>query len=409
MLQHENYYKDLLLGFIRNSISEEQVKELYQFIDQQPEEYSLLMDEPDVLFQISQQMQEHAPEIPDEVHDRMEERLRVAIEEDAKSVGKKPLVRKLMNWKWAAAAVFLIVAGVALIINIPNKNNALTTNGNQVAVDVKAPGLNKAMVTLSDGRTVLLSSLSKGLLAQQGNVELVKLADGRVAYRTKDGKQVNELQYNTLTNPVGSKVINMMLADGTHVWLNAGSSLTYPVAFTGKERRVQISGEAYFEVAHNASKPFYVVKNDLEVRVLGTHFNVNAYDDEKDIKVTLLEGSVKVATKRKTTAVILKPGQQAVNRTNTDDVSVISNAKTAQAIAWKDDKFQFQQTNIQEIMRQVARWYDVIIEYRGNMAAINFDGTLSRQASIGELLKRFEATGFVRFEIEGNNVIVIAK
>jgi transmembrane sensor len=409
MLQHENYYKDLLLGFIRNSISEEQVKELYQFIDQQPEEYSLLMDEPDVLFQISQQMQQPAPEIPVDVHDRMEDRLRVAIEEDIAPVHRKPLVRKLMNWQWAAAAVFIIAAGIVLMVNILNKNKALTTNSSQVAVDVKAPGLNKAMVTLANGRTVLLNSLNKGLLAQQGNVELVKLADGRIAYQTKDGKQVNELQYNTLTNPVGSRVIDMLLADGTHVWLNSGSSLTYPVAFTGKERRVQISGEAYFEVAHNASKPFYVAKNDLEVRVLGTHFNVNAYDDEKDIKVTLLEGSVKVATKRKTIAVTLKPGQQAVNRANTDNVSVVSNANTAQAIAWKDDKFQFQQTNIQEIMRQAARWYNVTIEYRGNMAAINFDGTLSRQASIGELLKRFEATGLVGFEIEGNKVIVIAK
>jgi transmembrane sensor len=409
MLQHENYYKDLLLGFIRNSISEAQVKELYKFINQQPEEYSLLMDEPDILFQISQQMQQPAPEIPVEVHDRMEERLRNAVEEDTVPVRQKPLIRKLLNWRWAAAAVFLMVTSVALVVIVSNRNNDLANSNSQLVVDVKAPGLNKAMVTLADGRTVLLSSLDKGLLAEQANVELVKLADGRIAYQTKDGKIVSELQYNTLTNPVGSKVIDMMLADGTHVWLNAGSSLTYPVAFAGKDRRVRISGEAYFEVAHNPSKPFYVTRNNLEVRVLGTHFNVNAYDDEKDIKVTLLEGSVKVATTGKATAIILKPGQQAVNRANTDDVSVVLNANADQAIAWKDDKFQFQQTNIQEIMRQVARWYDVVIEYRGNTAAINFDGTLSRQVSVTELLKRFEATGLVRFEIEDNKIIVITK
>jgi transmembrane sensor len=416
MLEKETYYKDLMLGFIRNSISEEQVKELYTFIHQQPQKYSLLMGDPDVLFQVSQQMHHSSLEIPSLVQYRMEERLKLAVEQaDVGSIRSKPLALKLISWRWAAAAVLVIATGLTLVINLPgNKKERVTNDSDQLMSAIKAPGLNKATVTLADGRTVLLSSLSKGLLAEQGNMELVKLADGQIAYQTKNGIAASELQYNTLTNPVGSKVINIKLVDGTHVWLNAGSSLTYPVAFIGKERRVQINGEAYFEVAHNAAKPFYVTKNDLEVRVLGTHFNVNAYDNEKDIKVTLLEGSVRVATTRKTATEVvpglltLRPGQQAVNQVNTNYISLVPNINPEQAIAWKHDMFQFQHTNIEEIMRQVARWYSVAIEYRGNIAALNFDGTLSRLASITELLKRFEATDLVHFEIEDDKIIVIA-
>jgi transmembrane sensor len=418
MLENETYYKDLVLGFIRNSISEKQVKELYTFIHQQPQKYSLLMDEPDILFQVSQQMQFSSLEIPTLVQHRMEERLKLAVERaDIAKNNRKSLVRKLINWRWTAAAVFVVVTGVVLAVNFSTnkrKQWRASNDSDHLASGIKAPELNKAMVTLADGGTVLLSSLSKGLLAEQGNMKLVKLADGQIAYQTKNGNTVSKLQYNTLTNPVGSKVINIRLADGTKVWLNAGSSFTYPVAFRGRERRVCISGEAYFEVAHNTAKPFYVTKKNLEVRVLGTQFNVNAYDNEKDIKVTLLEGSVRVATKRKSTGGVapgqltLRPGQQAVNQVSTDGISLVSNINIEQAVAWKDDRFQFQQTNIQEVMRQIARWYNVTIEYRGKMVAINFDGVLSRQASITELLKRFEATDLVRFEIEGNKIIVIA-
>jgi ferric-dicitrate binding protein FerR (iron transport regulator) len=195
---------------------------------------------------------------------------------------------------WAAASVILVLGafGYFMFFNkTPKENGVVKVLSN----DIKAPQSNRAMITLSNGQKVYLDSAGNGALAMQGNVKLMKLAGGEIAYQQGTNQIIGEVQYNILSNPKGSKVINMLLADGSKVWLNAGSSLLYPVSFISDERKVSVTGEAYFEVAHNVSRPFIVNHGSMEVRVLGTHFNVNAFeDDDSNIKVTLLEGSVKI-------------------------------------------------------------------------------------------------------------------
>jgi ferric-dicitrate binding protein FerR (iron transport regulator) len=246
--------------------------------------------------------------------------------------------------------------------------------------------------------------VGNGTLATQGNIKVVKLDNGQIAYQTASGDASTPLSvtYNTLNNPRGSKVIDMQLSDGSHVWLNAGSSLTYPVAFVGNERKVQITGEAYFEVAHDASKPFVVSKGVTSVEVLGTHFNVNAYDDEDALRITLLEGSVKVASKGNLK--VIKPGEQAVVA---NGINVNKDVNVEQVMAWKNGMFKFNNTNMKQIMREIARWYDVDVEYQGDFSDLNFGGFVSRQANISELLKRFSATEQVHFKVEGRKIIVM--
>jgi ferric-dicitrate binding protein FerR (iron transport regulator) len=267
--------------------------------------------------------------------------------------------------------------------------------------DIKPPVANKAVITLADGTELLLDSAVNGQLAMQDNVKLVKLANGQIVYKTTGGGMASAPQYNTLFNPRGSRVIDMELADGSHVWLNAGSSIRYPVAFTGNERTISMTGEAYFEVAHNAAMPFRVISDKAEVTVLGTHFNVNAYSDEANTKVTLLEGSVKVNGSG--AAKILRPGEQAQV---TDKIAVTADADLEEVMAWKTGKFIFgEKADIETIMRQVSRWYDVDIAYQGKIAS-HFGGTISRQVNISEVLKILEATGNVKCSVQGKKVII---
>lgn len=268
--------------------------------------------------------------------------------------------------------------------------------------EVKAPETNRATITLTDGKTVYLDSVDNGQLAVQGNVKLVKLANGQIVYETTSSEVLTEIKYNTLSNPRGSKVIDMALADGSHVWLNAGSSVTYPIAFMDNERNVTITGEAYFEVAHDKTKPFRVTKGDMTVEVLGTHFNVNAYDDEEDIKVSLLEGSVKVSGNQH--SLIIQPNQQAIVTNN--NVSLNKKADMEEVMAWKNGRFVFSNSDLQAIMRQVMRWYDVEVVYAGNMPQRFFTADLSRQTNLSELLKVLEVSK-VHFKIENKKLTVL--
>lgn len=306
--------------------------------------------------------------------------------------------------RWWAAACVILALGIGGYFSVLNKG------GKQAEIvkprvhnDVKAPETNRAMITLANGQKIYLDSVATGRLVQQSGVEIVKLADGKIAYKGSS----TELIYNTLTNQRGSKVIDMTLADGSRVWLNAGSSLTYPVAFNGNERKVSITGEAYFEVMHDAAKPFVVSKGETDVRVLGTHFNVNAYDDDREIKVTLLEGSVKVLRPSQNgKAVILKPGQQAQV---SSEIKIASNIDIEEVMAWKNGKFQFgEAADISTIMRQVSRWYDVDIEYKGVVQG-HIGGTISREVNVSQVFRMLEMTGVVTFQMDGKKVIVMPK
>ena len=300
-----------------------------------------------------------------------------------------------------AAAVIVLALGFStyyLLFNKPVKSpQVVIATGPD---DVPAPQSSKAMVTLANGQRVFLDSISNGALALQGNVKLVKLPSGEIVYQ-QSGELSGQLQYNTLENPRGSKVINMALADGSKVWLNAGSSLTYPIAFVGSERKVSVTGEAYFEVAHDASKPFVVHNGAMDVQVLGTHFNVNAFeDDDNNIKVTLLEGSVKITNGNSNG--LLKPGQQALV---SKEVKIVNDVDLNKVMAWKNGYFQFDKASLQSVLKQVARWYDVEVIYEGKNQPRQFVGEIQRDLSLSEVLRILEINK-VHFTLEGKKLIV---
>jgi len=272
--------------------------------------------------------------------------------------------------------------------------------------DIKAPETNKAIITLGDGSVVYLDSIASGAFVIQGDVKITKLPNGQISYESVSDMQgfVNPV-YNTLFNPKGSEIINLTLNDGSKVWLNSGSSISYPVVFSGAERKVQITGEAYFEVTHDLKKAFIVEKDDMEVQVLGTNFNINAYDDEDDIKVTLLEGSVKIENGLESK--VITPGQQVIIKENAE--MLVRNSVNLEAvIAWKNGRFVFEEENIQSVMRQISRWYNVEVTYEGEVTNEKFVGVISRSRyqNISKILDLFEKTGIVKFSIDGEKVTV---
>ncbi|MBX3239918.1 MAG: FecR domain-containing protein [Chitinophagaceae bacterium] len=313
-----------------------------------------------------------------------------------------PPVRKFGWQRQVAAASIILAAGMLSYFFLTHKKE-IPAEVVQTAVsnDITPPVANKAVITLADGSELYLDNAGSGQLAVQDNVKLVKLANGQIVYKPTGDNTISTHRYNTLSNPRGSKVVDMELADGSHVWLNAGSSIRYPIAFAGTEREVAITGEAYFEVAHNAAMPFKVINGKTEVTVLGTHFNVNAYTDEASTKVTLLEGAIKVNNFG--AAKILRPGEQAQI---TDKIVVATNADIEEVMAWKTGKFIFgEKADIETVMRQVSRWYDVDIEYQGKITS-HFGGTMSRQVNISGVLSILEATGHVKCRVEGKKVII---
>lgn len=312
----------------------------------------------------------------------------------------------------AVASVLVIgICGVAwwwLTAKKPTQNQIVQTKpvNDKNAI---TPGGNKAILKLSDGREIVLDSVANGALAQQGNSQVTKTKSGELVYLSAEASAkagvVSQSNWNTLATPRGGQY-QLVLADGSKVWLNASSSLRYPTAFTGKERRVELTGEGYFEVARNASMPFHVQVNNMDVEVLGTHFNINSYSDEPAIRTTLLEGSVKVMNRQSAignNSVVLTPGKQAA--LNADSRLTIADADVEQVMAWKNGLFQFKAAGIETVLRQAARWYDVEFVYKGNIPE-RFSGQISRSANAEQLLKILELTGKVKFEIDGKTITV---
>lgn len=318
--------------------------------------------------------------------------------------------------KWLAAASILIAATVATYFILFNKKNVPAIVQAPVINDVPAPDKSKASITLANGTVVYLDSVGNGRLAQQGNIQLVKLANGQIAYRQANGEIVKELQYNTLSNPRGSKVIDMQLADGSHVWLNAGSSITYPVAFVAGERKVALKGEGYFEVAKDAAKKFIVTANGTTTEVLGTHFNVNGYEGGADTKITLLEGSVKVrshsgldpeSSGKQSNPVLLKPGQQAVVIPGTapESLRVNSTVNTDEVMAWKNGLFNLNHVSFNEVMRQVSDWYNVEVVYLSKVPQVELYGEVSRQLNLSQIIQGLQTLG-INCRLDGGKLLI---
>jgi ferric-dicitrate binding protein FerR (iron transport regulator) len=334
--------------------------------------------------------------------------------EGSKIQGANAIIRTLSvnhyqrKWKYAAAAIIILLGAAAIYkLAIFNQSTPKSTAVNIVkpanVTDIAAGG-NKAILTLADGSTIVLDSAQNGNLVSQGNTRIIK-QDGKLAYNSLENSTA--FLYNTIATPRGGEY-QLVLADGTKVWLNAASSLHFPTTFSGNERIVQLTGEAYFEVAKNAAKPFKVeMNNGMAIEVLGTHFNVMGYDDELSIKTTLVEGKVKVM--QGTNSIMLMPNQQAKLTKAGNTILVDKNADINKAIAWKNGIFDFDDDGITDIMRQISRWYDVDIDYSLPVLQPHFTGSIRREVNVLQVLHMLELAGGVNFTIVGNKIIVKTK
>lgn len=305
--------------------------------------------------------------------------------------------------------VYYVAASIALIL-VFSATYFYTDNDKPWKIVVKKhikndilPGGNRAVLTLADGSEIMLDNAKKGILANQGKTILNKSRVDVLVYQAPKNVSNSSLKitYNTICTPKGGQ-FQVILPDGSRVWLNAASSIKFPTAVSGTERKVVVSGEAYFEVSKNKAMPFRVVTNKQTIEVLGTHFNINAYSDESRVKTTLIEGCVKINYDDQT--VLLKPNQQAsINTANS--VINIKEVDTEDVIAWKNGVFTFESADIAFIMRQAARWYDVSIFYDGKLPSKRFTGSISRNVNLSELLNMLKYTG-INFKIEGKTIKV---
>lgn len=311
--------------------------------------------------------------------------------------------------RYAAAIIIVAGLGAYLYTTLTKPRAAIittTTSKADTAYNDALPGGQGAILTLADGKKIVLDSLGNGIVASQAGTQ-VALENGSLTYHASNTRTVS---FNTMSTPKGRQFL-LLLPDGTKVWLNAASSITYPTAFIGKERTVKMTGEAYFEVAKNPQQPFKVnIHDTAEIEVLGTHFNVNAYANETGIKTTLLEGKVKVVNREPAIghaaaqqSATLTPGQQA--RLSNNQLSVIDNPDIDQVIAWKEGIFNFEGASLREVMNQLERWYDIDVVYEKNIPTTRFYGKISRKVTLSSVLQGL-ADAKVNFRIEGKQLIV---
>lgn len=309
----------------------------------------------------------------------------------------RPVVTILKNNWGKIAASLLVLLGLRLLTHQTTEVPPVITP------HVTATGgNNKAILTLANGEHLLLNDQATGTIARQGNMQIIKNKDGSLSYTGSADNTLGDA-CNTLTIPPGSQY-HVTLPDGTGVWLNAASSIRYPLSFSGNKRKVDIDGEVFFEVAQNAAAPFEVNSGAMKVLVLGTTFNIMAYKDENSIKTTLIDGLVKVVSKGSSQQ--LKPGLQAILPDGENSFRIVP-ADMKEVLAWKEGEFRFYDTDIASIMRQVARWYDVEIVYQGAIPQNKFYGVIPRQHNVSQLLEVLEVTHHVHFRIDGRKIIVM--
>ncbi len=335
--------------------------------------------------------------IKDRIFQQVERRLSLA--------RRRAAVRRL--W-WSAAASVLLLSGIGgYYFSGPNGSKVNVPPGQLAKTHHPiVPGTNKAILILGNGDKIDLEQVANGRIIQDGKVSINKLKNGQLQYKltSTTGNNVNQIVYNTIITPRGGQY-HIMLPDGTSVWLNSASSLRYPISFTGAERHVELNGEGYFEVAKSKHLPFTVAAGKMNVRVLGTHFNIAAYDDDQSAKTTLLEGSVSL-TKNKQ-QVTLVPGQQAIAENNGSSI-VTKTVNANDAIAWKNGFFSFRKETLENAMRKIARWYDVEVVYQGKKTDKLLGGSVLRTQSITEMLSYLETIGIAKFKIEGRRIMVKA-
>lgn len=333
-----------------------------------------------------------------------QQKINVLIDADQATTGiaKETLVRSIWPRLSVAAAVLLLLAVSAVYFLRKNQqpDTRVTKTSNETP-DI-TPGTYKATLRLADGRSIVLDSATMGQLAQQGGIQVLN-KNGQLVYTPSNAEGKGEVLWNTLSTAKG-QTYPLLLSDGSRIWLNSESSIRFPVFFKGDLREVQITGEVLFEVAHDPSKPFKVTAKDINVQVLGTTFNVNAYNDEDAIKTTLIEGSVQVSSgvQRKK----IRPGQQAQVVAN--EIKVVENVAVDKIIAWKQGYFRFKEDKLSEAMKNIARWYNVDVVFQGNAGNVEFSGDIHRSSNLSEVVRLLAAMD-VDARIEGRKLILKAQ
>ncbi len=396
-------FEELLEGYINSSLKKDELDRFLQLLEsgEHAEEIKnatgqLLQEQPSVSLKengrgesIFQNIMEHAAGMQTEE------------EPEIGSLNSRSGTFSLFKMAAAACVIGTILFGGYYLFN--EEPQKILSKSEVKQINYKndlPPGGDKALLTLADGSVIFLDDAKNGPLTQQGNTKVIKL-DGKINYISTDAA-ANEIVYNSISTPRGGQY-QIILPDGSGVWLNSTSSIRFPTTFAGKSRTVEITGEAYFEVAKNKEMPFIVKVNKAEIQVLGTHFNVMAYSDESLLKTTLLEGSVQFIKDNKTS--ILTPGQQA-QLSGDGRVKVVSDIDVKKVIAWKNGVFNFEGADIATVLRQISRWYDVEVVYNKKVDDL-FYAEIPRNTRLSDFLKALELTGTVHFEIDGKKIIVM--
>lgn len=385
-------FENLFRLYLNGEGSSEEIRILFDYIDNAENQQLVLIQIDQALR--DQQQGEILPE-------KREKEILNAIFNRTPYLKKRPPLK--YRWIKIAAAVLIFGSVAFLVLNRSMQNSAQQKLTKRIMVDDVMPGGNRAILTLGDGAQIVLDDAKQGEIGHQGDTRIVKLGDGQISYN-KTGADQHKPMYNTMTTPRGGQY-KLKLPDGTIAWLNAASSIRYPTDFIGRTREVSTAGEVYFEVARDLEKPFLVRSGNQIIRVLGTHFNINAYGNEEDIKTTLLEGSVKIVQVNSSSAdeITIKPNEQASFRNGRFLKTVVD---ADGAIAWKNGITSFENADIKMIMRQIERWYDVEVAYTTNDVTERlFSGEIPRTATLAQVFKVLELSD-IHFKIEGRKVIV---
>ncbi|WP_158798361.1 FecR family protein [Pedobacter sp. L105] len=393
-MKNQERLKFLYQQFLANNLTEQEIEELFVHF-QTP-------DEKELNFLIRQEFEQTEAEtnaspmeeiLLDRVHAHLKDHIHSG---DEKNTNK----RRLLIYGIAAAASILLCISIGTTYYLMSKQQPGQQIVQHELIDIK-PGSKKATLILSNGKMISLNDVRTGMLAQQGNTTVTKSADGRVVYHQNKSDESGAIVYNTITTPRAG-YYPLTMADGTVAILDAESSIKYPVSFNKTERMVEVTGQVYFEVKYNSAQPFRIKVKGQTIEDLGTKFNVNAYDDEPSMKTTLIEGSVRITKEKQT--VVLKPGQQATTELNKNTIQVQA-VDTEDAIAWKNGQTSFKNENIEEIMRQAGRWYNLDVRYQGQPSKRQFIGGISRTANLSDLLKILEFNN-VHYKISGNTITI---
>lgn len=394
----KNNIQDLFRRYLDNQCSPEEVKEVLTYFNDADNEATVR----NLITETLENSVDAQDELDQWTSVSTETFEQIKMQMNTQKKERSPVIK--MTWVRVAAAAILVLGAFSLYYLIDGKKEGDIVQAGD-ANHAMDGGHDKAVLTLSDGKTINLEIAANGTVTQEGTTSILKPANGQLIYKTAEEKPT-EVLFNSIATPRGGQYL-VILPDGSKAWLNAASSLRFPAAFVGKERKVELTGEAYFEVAKNPSMPFEVEVNDkLEVEVLGTHFNVNAYNDEPSINTTLLEGSVKVIGVAKRTSNVIVPGDVARMQSN-GEIRIEHDANTEQAIAWKNGTFHFKNADLGTVLRQISRWYDVDVTFETGVVRekFSFSGELQRNLKLSQVLTLLEKQHVI-CRLEGNRVIV---